>query len=101
MTDVSDNGAGLESRRERTARRSAWLVTAVGVAVTAVGLAQPVSFGWFGWLPDDQQVIVTTPTVVLLHPVAAIGLVISITAGLAAAFFQGRLHGRRRRWCSL
>lgn len=92
---MSNDGIGLESRRERTVRRIAWAVTALGVVIAVIGAAQPVSFGWFGWAPAEQEIIVT-PTVVLLHPLAAAGLVIAIAAGLASAYLQGRLRGRRQ-----
>ncbi len=92
---MSDSGIDVESRRERTVRRVAWAVTAIGVVVAIIGAAQPISFGWFGWAPADQE-IVLTPTVILLHPVAAAGLVLAVAGGLASAFLQGRLRGRRR-----
>lgn len=93
---MSDNGADVESPRERAVRRIAWAVTGIGVVITIIGAAQPISFGWFGWAPADQE-IVLTPTVILLHPVAAAGLVLAVAGGLASAYLQGRLRGRRRR----
>lgn len=93
---MSDNRIDVESPRERTVRRIAWAATALGVVIAVIGAAQPVSFGWFGWAPADQE-IVLAPTVILLHPVAAAGLVLAIAGGLASAYLQGRLSGRRRR----
>ena len=90
---MSDNGAGLESHRERTVRRVAWAVTGIGVVVAAIGAAQPVSFGWFGWAPAEPVAIAPA---ILLHPIAAVGLVIAVAGGLASAYLQGRLHGRQR-----
>lgn len=90
---MSDSGIDVESRRERTVRRVAWAVTAIGVVIAIIGAAQPVSFGWFGWAPAEP--VVFAPAI-LLHPIAAIGLVIAVAGGLASAYLQGRLRGRRR-----
>jgi len=90
---VSDSAIGLESARERTVRRVAWAVTALGVVVAVIGAAQPVSFGWFGWAPAEPVAIAPA---ILLHPIAATGLAIAVAGGLVTAYLQGRLRGRRR-----
>lgn len=92
---MSRDGALIEPPRERRVRLTWWGVTAVGLVITAIGFAQPVSFWWFGWSGQAPEQPVVLSSVILVHYLAVVGLIIAVTGGLVTAYLHGRRRGPR------
>ncbi|GAA4343122.1 hypothetical protein [Microbacterium rhizosphaerae] len=75
---------------------AAGALSVAGVVTLALGLATPVSFGWFAYQPLADATFTPTGTGVVVSRATVIGFVL-LTIGLVGLAFLGGLRAGKRR----